>query len=69
MKIYILSYEWDIIGYYATKELAREGGRALYRDFLSVEDVDITFDEYWDQNCILEEAELVMPPVTDDWYR
>ena len=61
MKIYILS-EYDVfepVGYYATKELAREGAKELYHLFLSVEDVDITFDEFWDQNCVLEEADLV----------
>lgn len=67
MKIYILTeYRYNSIddtiypvGYYATKELAREGAKELYQQYLSDYDVDFTFDEYWNRVCDLEEADLV----------
>lgn len=62
MKIYILSDQSGLMGYYATKEAARQGAENAFESDLELgfECADQTFQDYWDEWCHLEEVELEM---------
>lgn len=62
MKFYILSDHHGLVGYYATKELAVQAAECVYEyDYeFAFECADRTFQDYWDDCCDLEVADLEM---------